>query len=186
MKRSSITSLVTILMLGAFASQGQGQKGPEFFIDKGACPFECCTYGKWKAEQSTKLLADPKHGSKEVGTIRKGAEVAAITGEVHSYPVEFIVRKKHNRYGPGDLLQVYSYVGEGHFMVWTNEGFVDESLSIGAQGGPTGDECLKATYCWGELRSPLNSVWWVKIKTREGLEGWTNEPDNFSGKDSCG
>src|SRR5688572_9207442 len=186
MNRKSITALLAIYLLGASALRGQSQKGPEFLVDKGACPFECCTYGKWKAEQSTKLLAEPKKGSKEVGTIRRGMQVMAVTGEVHSVPIEFIVRKRHEGYSPGDVLQVYSYVGEGYFKVWTNEKLDEEDLAIGAGGGPTGDECLKDDYCWGELKKPLDSVWWVKIKTKEGLEGWTSEPDNFSGKDSCG
>jgi hypothetical protein len=186
MNRNSIAALLSIFLFGASVLQGQSQKGPEFLVDEGGCPFECCTYGKWKAEQSTKLFAEPKKGSKEVGAIRKGTQVTAVTGEVHSLPVEFIVRKKHEGYSPGDILQVYSYVGEGNFKVWINGKLGQESLAIGRGGGPTGDECRKDADCWGELKKPLDSVWWVKIKTKEGLVGWTNEPNKFSGKDSCG
>lgn len=186
MNKSSMVALLPIFLIGVSTLQGQSQKGPEFLVDKGACPFECCTYGTWKAEQSTKLFADPKKGSKEISTIRKGAQVKALTGEVHSRPVEFVVRKKHEGYKPGDILQVYSYAGEGVFKVWMNGKLGEISLDIGSGGGPTGEECLRDEYCWGELKGPLASVWWVKIRTKEGVEGWSNEPGNFSGQDSCG
>jgi hypothetical protein len=29
-------------------------------------------------------------------------------------------------------------------------------------------------------------VWWVKVRTPAGPEGWSNQPENFSNKDACG
>ena len=29
-------------------------------------------------------------------------------------------------------------------------------------------------------------VWWVKIRLPGGAVGWSNEPDRFGNKDSCG
>lgn len=39
---------------------------------------------------------------------------------------------------------------------------------------------------WGYFETAPKSVWWVKVKLRNGREGWTRETQNFAGKDKCG
>jgi hypothetical protein len=35
------------------------------------------------------------------------------------------------------------------------------------------------------IREP-KSVWWVKVRNRQGKIGWSREPENFGNIDQCG
>ncbi len=108
--------ILTLMIASGFQSQQQETRPPKF-IDRGACPFECCQYGDWRVEKETPIYAERDHQSRMVGTLEAGTNVAALTGEVHTVPVRFVVKRKRWRYVPGDVLWVYTYLGEGYFKV---------------------------------------------------------------------
>lgn len=90
-----------------------------------ACPFECCTYRAWNTKADTVAYAKPDANAKVVGLLKAGGTVEAITGEVHATPVRFVVKKAHAEYKPGDVLWVYTYLGEGNTQSvagWRNAG----------------------------------------------------------------
>lgn len=155
------------------------------FIDKGACPFECCTYGSWRTVRETKLLAAPDAKAEQTGVIPAQVTVNAITGEVHSVPSRFIVSKQNGKYEPGDVVWVLNYYGEGYFRVWFEGESYNEDLDFSPYGGGAGKRCEKPKYCWGELEEELQLTWWIRVRGPEGLEGWTNAPGNSSGQDAC-
>lgn len=159
---------------------------PAKYIDIGACPFECCTYRDWHTKFDTVAYAKPDKNAKVVGRLKAGATVEAITGEVHSSPVRFIVKKPHAGYKPGDILWVYSYLGEGNFNVWRNGAMQEEDLGFSPYGGSPGARCENKEQCWGELEEKLRLSWWVKLRSREGWEGWSDQPEHFENKDACG
>jgi hypothetical protein len=68
---------------------------PAKYIDKGACPFECCIYRAWHAKVDTVIYSRPNKNAKVVGMLKAGAIVEAITGEVHTSPVRFVIKKAH-------------------------------------------------------------------------------------------
>ena len=156
------------------------------YIDQGACPFECCVYRTWNTESDTIVYAKPDMNSKVVGHLKRGTAVEAITGEVHSSPVRFIINKPHDPYEPGDVLWVYTYLGEGHFKVWRNGRIEEEDLGFSPYGGSPGSRCENKEQCWGELEQDLEFIWWVKVRSKEGWEGWSNQPQHFGNKDACG
>lgn len=56
---------------------------PQIVIDKPACPFECCHFGKWTARSALVLYHAPN--AKALSRkIRKGEMITALTGEAHS------------------------------------------------------------------------------------------------------
>lgn len=57
-------------------------KPPLPHYDWGACPFECCTYREWKANQTVVAYSDYKAGASVAFTIQKGEWVTAETGVV--------------------------------------------------------------------------------------------------------
>src|SRR5271169_4931391 len=82
------TILLTVMLVQTNSPlpYSAGAKRPSStYIDRGACPFECCTYGQWVALTDATLFDRP-HGKKIVGRVKKGEEVRALTGEVHSAP----------------------------------------------------------------------------------------------------
>jgi hypothetical protein len=46
--------------------------------------------------------------------------------------------------------------------------------------------CEETSDCWGVLDKPLHVEWWINIRSAEGWDGWTDQPQNFSNKDACG
>jgi len=150
------------------AQSPEEHKPPNVYIDKGACPFECCTYREWVALANVTLLDIP-NGKKVVGHIKKGEKVLALTGEVHCVPLRVIAKGDEPDAGvkAGDTIYILHYEGEGYYKVWYDGKLVDiQNFSDNA-------------------RQP-KSTWWVKLKTRSGVIGWTVEHRNFGNQDACG
>ena len=168
--------LVVLLLMPA--SSAIADDHPLFYVDKGACPFECCTYREWRTEKTTKLYRKPKINSPVVGSAGKGRTVKAKTGEVHTKPGELVVRRDVTTFRKGDVLWVYTYLGEGYYKIWYRGKFIEDQIDFNIQD-PNPDD-------WGYFKIQPDSVWWVKIRIPGGIEGWTNEPKNFSNQDACG
>lgn len=161
-------------------------KAPDIYIDKGACPFECCTYRSWTVNANTVLYISPDEESAKIGEVKKGEVVQGVTGEVRTKAGKFIVHTAQGRFFPGDVIWIYTYLGEGHFTAWYKGEFFEAELGFSPYEGSMGKRCEKGDYCWGELEKELDTVWWVKIKSKSGLQGWSNRAENFGHKDACG
>jgi hypothetical protein len=145
---------------------------PRFYIDKGACPGEGCIYvGTLKIKRTTFAYARPDAGSLKRGRFMAGDDAVPLTGEVHSIPGRFVVRKARGKYKPGDVLWLYTYLGEGYFKIWHGGKMYPESMEFGHYGRARG--CEESPDCWGDLVRKLKMTWWVKIKDKNGLMGWT-------------
>ena len=158
---------------------------PKFYISKNVCPFECCTYGTWRAVKDVDLLDQPN--GKKVGAVKEGEPIEAITGEVHSTPGILTVAMDHGRFKKGDTIYILHYVGEGYFKYWY-KGKIDEHEFIFLVNPAEDDpECKTPREdCWAQTLRREHSTWWVKMKTKRGTVGWTGHPELFGEKDSCG
>jgi hypothetical protein len=187
MRNRIAASLLTLLILTPVGSSPSQTAAPKIFIDKGACPFECCAYRKWKTEANTTAYARPDKNSEIIGTFKAGTTVEGLTGEVRVQPARFVVKKLHAGYRPGDVLWVCTYLGEGFFKVWYQGKMFEEELGFSPYGGSPGKRCeQQSDYCWGELEKELSFTWWVKVRSSEGWVGWSDRPEDFSDKDECG
>jgi len=161
--------LLGVMVTSVIAAQTAGEhQPPNVYIDRGACPFECCTYREWVARTGVTLLDSP-NGKRVVGRVKKGQRVLALTGEVHSVPLPVVA---HHDYPDadvktGDTVYVLHYVGEGYWKVW-HDGKVVEIDDFPDKG------------------SKPKTTWWVKLKTPTGAIGWTVEHGNFENQDACG
>jgi hypothetical protein len=90
------------------------QAPPSPYIDKGACPFECCTYREWTAKEAIALVDQP-NGKRAVAQLHKGEKVQGVTGEVHSVPSRVVATKDNPnaKVKAGDVIYVLHYLGEG-------------------------------------------------------------------------
>ena len=174
-----------MLPVGAVAAEGDLH--PSQFVDDGACPFECCTYREWRVERETVLHAAPQVDSRFVGRLKPEETVDALTGQVVTTPARFIVKRDHDRFRRDDSFWVYTYLGEGYFKIWRDGSMQEEQLDFSPYGGTGGDRCQESErVCWGQLDRPLKMTWWIKLRDRRGIEGWSSEQENFSGADACG
>lgn len=167
---------IALVTISCLAAEGLARP-PQYFVDQGACPFECCTYGKWKAKSNTPILANPVLGSPQVTVVPKGAFVSALTGEVRTVPGIFVVRRDVGGFKQGDVVYVYTYLGEGSYKLWFNGRMFEDQIDISPAHPSPGD--------WGYWKATPQSSWWVKLRTGDGQVGWTNSTTNFLGKDSC-
>jgi hypothetical protein len=122
-----------------------------------------------------------------VGRFRKGTWVVGLTGNVTTVPSKFTIVKEHGKYKPNDVLWVYTPLGEGFYKVWFKGKMFDEELDY--MSGPfeqSAPKCEETPDCWGKLEKDLKVTWWVKIRSKEGWVGWTDETENFSNMDACG
>lgn len=141
---------------------------PTPYIDKGACPFECCTYRQWIAREKISLLDKPK-GKTVVARLQKGEKVQAITGEVHSIPLRVVAEHDHPEAGvkPGDIIYILHYEGECNWKAWRN------------------GQIVHVANCSDEGPVP-RVTWWVQLKTKAGVVGWAVSHRNFDNQDACG
>lgn len=183
---SRLLIFATMVVASSLNAHSQS-KPPAVYVHKGACPFECCTYREWKTEKTTIAYARPDKKSARVGKFKAGSKVVGLTGEVRTVAARFVILKKHGKYKPGDVLWVYTPLGEGFYRVWFKGKMHDEELDYLSgpfeQSTPT---CEQTPDCWGKLEGKLKVDWWVKIRSAEGWVGWTDQADNFSNKDACG
>lgn len=159
---------------------------PKIYIDKGACPFECCVYRNWTVKKDTPLFENP-NGKRIIGKVKKGEIVKALTGEVHTKPQLFKVVFKYKEYRVGDELYILTYLGEGYNKVWFKGKIFNEDLFFIHNAAVEYTGCQNPSEkCWGKLMDQKNSVWWIQIQLKNGKKGWTKESQNFGNMDACG
>jgi len=156
-------TLGLLLLAAAFAAEGP----PNPFIDRGACPFECCLYRKWRATKPM-VLVDHPNGNRTMARLRSGEWVTAITGETRSEPLAMAAPHDFPQAGirAGDRIFVLHFKGEGVWAVWFRGRLVDVEL-------------------YG-LKIAPKSEWWAKVRTARGVVGWVRAENNFENQDGCG
>jgi hypothetical protein len=176
--------IVGILLAAQLSPSLTPQKAPKPSlpkIDQNACPFEGCQFGNWTTSQTVQLYSTWKPDRTPARTLRKGEVVTALTGiHVTLEPSEIKVTAPIAAYGlkPGDTVFGYMNLGEGFLNAWFNGQWVAEFDGSGIDGAGCNRKCN------AKLVKPGRYEWWVKIKTKEGLVGWTKDTDKFAGKDA--
>lgn len=161
-------------------------------VERGVCPFECCTYGRWSALAELPAYAAEADTSRVAFRLQRGEEFTARTGNVHISPVGLAVARDTFtltppndrapiRLSPGDTVQVLSPVGEGFFRVRV-DGRVVEAEGFWAMTRPG------RTRPVGKLLRAPGWSWWVEVENARGETGWLRM-DALGGKirgaDAC-
>jgi hypothetical protein len=151
--RSIAFSLLAIGLTGGQIQSSQAVLPPELYISKGACPFECCTYRKWRANRTVTLMDHP--GGKPMAQVRNHEQVLAITGEVRTHPLRVTIKKKGSQNGSvpvGSTVYLLHPIGEGFWLVW----YEGKTIEMDPQYEGPGPQYQ----------------WWAKVKTQSGKIGW--------------
>jgi hypothetical protein len=153
-------------------------------IDQKACPFEGCHLGKWRARERIKMFSTWKERRKLVRVLHKGKSVVAVMGIYVTYkPSEIEVTAPIPEYDlkTGDIVFGYMSVGEGFFNAWFKGHWVEEFDGSGIVYAD-GSGCSHK--CDAKLLKEGRGEWWVQVKTKDGLSGWTKDGDKFDGNDA--
>lgn len=175
MKQSLV--LVLICFACCFSVIGQrNAKPPQPFIDRGACPFECCTYRDWDVNESTVVRKEMNERSAVAFKLKKGERVVGLTGVVVTTRPGIATVLKAEKIGnlnlkKGDTVYVLTYLGEGFNKIWHKGRIVEAD-----------------TFDTSKFRfsQQPKAVWWVKVKNRRGQTGWSKQPEHFGNMDQCG
>lgn len=161
-----------LLALPVTSTNAAMTQPPNPYVDKGACPFECCTYRDWKTTKPITLVNRP-NGHRSVARVAAGNTVHAITGEVISTPLRVVAPTSYadSPIKKGDAFYVLHYAGEGFSHVWFEGKSYDVELD---QSGAT-------------VEGPRQdgAAWWAQIRTRNGKSGWVLVKDQFENQDAC-
>lgn len=158
------------------------------YENPGACPFECCTYRDWTVERDTDVFRDYRGKTPVAFRVRRGEKVVALTGVVVTTKLgvalatERILMRPERGFKPRDQLHLIHYLGEGYWKYWFDGYFREDSIDSRDYCRSRRDEVL----CEIELIAEPQTVWWAKIRTGQGQEGWTRHPEHFGNKDACG
>lgn len=185
-------SLGLLVLLGVPVPSGaQPSEPPIPYEDHGACPFECCTYRTWVVERDTKILADRADRAAMVFLARRGQKVEGVTGVVVTTKLGRAVVRRPTSIGeralkvqPGDPISILNYVGEGYWKFWIR-GIVDKDQIPGPKESCVNDKQVRIP-CDIQISDEPVYVWWARVRSGTGLEGWTRQLDHFGNIDACG
>ena len=176
-----------VLLSPVVAMAGNAPKAPpEVFVDEGACPFECCTYGAWTTRALVRAFASADPDATLVATLPANSRVEALGGHVRTRGVPFVVTRAQADYRPGERLIVYTYLGEGIFRTWREGRWEEADLGFSLHGGTPGERCEASAECFGHLERTLVSTWWVQVRLPDGRLAWVDGHAGFDGQDACG
>ena len=166
------------------------------YIDRGACPFECCQYRDWQAterivarEQYLRHMPSDVY-AKPIFTIRPNERVVAMSGVVittkagrmrAAEPITVnVYSTSFPRTSPepltlskGDILFKLHESGEGVFVGWY-KGQLLESIDAGEFGAKVLVETAPET------------EWWARVRNSRGQIGWVRAERHFENQDACG
>ena len=155
-------------------------------IDLDACPFEGCTFGKWKVKKDSTMFSSWRDERTEIARLKAGDDVTGVTGvHITRKPDRILVKQALPELGltPGDIVLRYMYLGEGFANLWFN-GAWHKQQDATFITEKDGESCLKD--CSAMVTEEGVKQWWVQVKTADGKTGWVLVEDNFDGMDSLG
>ncbi len=165
------------------------------YEDYGVCPFECCNYGEWTVNEKTALHKDRTNDSPILFTVMPEEKVQGLTGVVvttspgevnivRPITIEFSADNSDTsqtiQAQPGDIVYLLTSHGEGEYKAWFKGRFMNVDVPSLMEKNQPGS--LEKNH--GHLGGG-KSIWWVKIKNRQGQIGWTNQSNRFGNQHQC-
>src|SRR5688572_11341642 len=81
--REFMFNFLVLTIMGCSLAFGQrNSKPPQPYFDRGACPFECCTYRDWNVTEPTVVRKAMNDRSPVAFRLKKGERVVGVTGVV--------------------------------------------------------------------------------------------------------
>lgn len=160
------------------------EKPPAHYENWGVCPFECCTYREWTADDEIPVHEGRSEQSAIVFRLRPHEQISALTGVVVTEKAGVIRIDKPVKDGyaegndapqlslkRGDVVYLLSPLGEGSYLFWYHGKVYRSGIEIASMPGVDGNDA--------KMR------WWKQVRNRAGKKGWTTS-DKFSNADACG
>ncbi len=170
---------VTVGLVTLAAQSGPPQVGKPY-VEFDVCGGECCVLGLIRATARVPVLVSASPSAKIVDWLASGDTVLPSKGDLHWTRVGDVLLTRSHEYQAfeneerligvlqrGDTVPVLSDMGEGHINIW-HEGqkrLVFVFWDDGRQYPPPKDPP-------GRLVVRGESHWWLRVRTKRGVEGW--------------
>jgi len=192
--RKLLLACLCVLFAAHAYSVGAQRLPPRNYEDRGACPFECCTYREWSVEADTVLYRTRSEKSRAAFSVKKGERVTGLTGVVVTLePGRAVatggvaIRREDGRefkVRRGDVLYLLHPIGEGFFKTWFRARLYEVQPETAAEHASRPETVARLPYL--RFVSRPRTVWWVKVRNKRGQVGWSRQDDHFGDMDACG
>jgi hypothetical protein len=174
------------------AAQGRAEPPPVPFEDAGACPFEGCVYREWTAKRPVIVRTARRRDAPVAFRLQAAEKITAVTGIVTTLKAGRVQFREARDIStgsgtihiePGETLYLLTYQGEGYTKAWFNGRLYRDVDTVEFYNGVCD---LRPERCAGKIIEKSETEWWVQVRNRSGTVGWTNEPEQFDGKNAIG
>lgn len=155
------------------------------YVSRGACPFECCVYGRWSLRTGALLRSAPGRLD-SIRVLPSGTVVSADSGLVVVNPVGLLELSAAPptpslgdslRAQPGDTVELLDYIGEGIRRVRLRGRELEVEEFWRFRDTPVGRV----------LREPVQHWWVFMTDSASHASGWVlMDSVQVSGADACG
>jgi len=169
---------------------------PRTWIRRDTCPFECCTYRRWRARRRLPVYSAEGITTRAAFTIARGDSFDALTGNVHvertgiavalrPFEIDGADHGGQRAVMRGDRFALFEDYGEGGTHAWLRGHECAIDLDVLTHPGAGRDEGSLRVYDSKQTErgdapdAPYVRVirhptwkWWVRIRTLRGRVGW--------------
>jgi len=180
MQKLFLAMCLTLLAVTVSAQE----KPPANYENWGVCPFECCTYRDWTANDEVPVHSQRDDKSPVTFSVQRGEQVEGLTGvvvtekpgvlKINRTVDDGFIKGSHApqlKLHAGDVVYLLTPLGEGYYLFWYH-GKVDES-----------GESLR-TMPQDETQKSVMK-WWKLVRNSKGTMGWTRA-EKFDHINACG
>lgn len=150
-------------------------------IYKDVCPGEGCEFGEWMTCDTLTVFTAGGDNPKTAFLLHRGDRFTAVTGDVHIKQAGKVVFTRNVKvdeegtqffFTPADTLYPMLYEGEG-FGSWYFRGKEGGGFFFfGNADQEATDAPVVAGVSGYVVVRPIISEWWVKVRAKNGREGW--------------
>ena len=157
------------------------------YAEHGACPFEGCTLGDWRARDTANLYERADLHSPIVGAVSVGEWVDAAESVSYLAPFRGAVVSAGEDLHEGDVVYLLGGQGEGFYDLWRR----GEILQIFEPDKDARIRWDQAPSTWHDVSVAAGAGWWVRVERVNGRGGWLHDPSHFqcmdqlAGDDEC-
>jgi hypothetical protein len=157
-------------------------------VYKDICQYEGCSFGEWLTCDTTRIFAEPGTTARTAFMLKRGDRFTAVTGEMHVTQAGMVVFRRNVKieaegwtyyFTPADTLYPLMYGSEGGGL-WYFRGKEAGGDFFFGNGDP--DDVGRYAERGYDLVRPINSQWWVKVRAKDGREGWFVPGGNIYGR----